>query len=207
MTPEQLIRTLEQRVARLGDYLKRTAPRLVGDIAINHIREDFARGGLTHNGYRPWAKTRRQQSGGTSASSQYGPLLSKRNHLMHSIDKQTGEGRVTVYTDVPYAAIHNRGGTLHPKVTPKMRKFAWAMYYKETGITRKMKRGGKARKNRQLNESEEAKNWKRLALTRKTQLNIRIPRRQFMPDTPGPELVRKINARLDADIEKIMNPK
>ena len=205
MTPEQLTRTLKQRFARLEGYLKNTAPRLAGDIAINHIREDFARGGLTHNGFREWAKTRRQQSGGKDAGSQYGPLLSKRgNYLMHSIDKRVGEGEVAVYTEVPYAAIHNRGGTLHPKVTPKMRKFAWAMYYEEMGITRKMKRGDKARKTRQANESEAAKNWKRLALTRKMQLNIRIPQRQFMPSTAGPELTKKINARLDADVKKIM---
>ena len=44
-----------------------------------------------------------------------------------------------------YAPIHNWGGTLHPTVTPKMRRFAWAMFYRTAGI----KRGAspKSRKN------------------------------------------------------------
>lgn len=205
MTPEQLIATIRRRAARMDDYMKHTAPRLAGDIAINHIREDFARGGFTDNGFHKWQETRRQKSGGKNASDVYGPLLSGRNHLMDSIGKRTGEGEVTVYTETPYAAIHNFGATTHPRVTPKMRKFAWAMYYKETGITRKMKRGGKARKKRLENESEEAKNWKRLALTKKAQLNVTVPKRQFMPRAMGPELAKKIETRIDADIKKIMS--
>ena len=204
MTPEQFIRALKKKAVKMKQYISRTAPRIAGQIAVNHIREDFARGGMTHNGFQKWDETRRQKSGGKNASSQYGPLLSGRNRLTHSIGSQPGQGEVRIYTDVPYAAIHNNGGTTHPKVTPKMRKFAWAMYYKETGITKKMKRGGKARKNRLANESEEARNWKRLALTKKTQLNVHVPQRRFMPDKPGPELMKKVNARMDSDLKKIM---
>ena len=86
-----------------------------------------------------------------------------------------------------------------------MRRFAWAMYYKATGIKRKMKHGGKVRKQREENASKEALNWKRLALTKKTKLTVRIPRRQFMPSTPGTELTKKISDKLQQEIQKIIN--
>lgn len=205
MTPQQLISQIQKKADRMKDYITRTAPRLAGQIAVNHIREDFARGGFTQGGFHAWQETRRQQSGSGKAASQYGPLLSARNRLMHSVRALPGQGQVRIYTDVPYAGIHNNGGVLRPRVTPKMRKFAWAMYYKETGISPKMKRSGKARKKRQANESEEAKRWKSLALTKKTQLSISIPRRQFMPDKPGLELVKKVDDSITNALKKIMD--
>lgn len=60
-------------------------------------------------------------------------------------------------TSVPYAKIHNEGGVLHPRVTPKMRGFAWKMFY--------------ATKNSK---------WKGLALTKKKTLTIKIKRRKFL---------------------------
>lgn len=60
-------------------------------------------------------------------------------------------------TSVPYAKIHNEGGVLQPKVTKKMRGFAWKMYY----------------------ATKEPK-WKGLALTKKKTLNIKIPQRKFL---------------------------
>jgi len=55
---------------------------------------------------------------------------------------------------VEYAAIQEKGGTTHPKVTEKSRRFFWAMYFK-TGEDM----------------------WKGLALTTKTTLDITIPAR------------------------------
>ena len=176
-------------------YINSTAPRIAGQIAVNHVRADFRKGGLTNNGFHQWPMTKRQQSGESGAASQYGPLLSGRNHLMNSVTAQPGEGHVRIYTDVPYASIHNFGGILRPKVTTKMRKFAWAMFYKETGY----KKGKKQKRT-----SGKGDQWKALALTKKTQLSIRIPQRQFLPPKPSPELVQKINKRIDADLSRII---
>ena len=180
-------------------------PVIVGNIAKRHIEEDFRKGGFTHNGFHKWQETERQRNGGKGADSRYGPLLSGRNHLSGSIEYTPGNGTVTVFTRVPYAGIHNQGGMVQTTVTPKMRRFAWAMYYKATGIKRKMKHGGKARKQREENASKDALNWKRLALTKKTKLTVRIPRRQFMPSTPGTELTKKISDKLQQEIQKIIN--
>ena len=195
MTPKQFNRQLQKNLAKVKQYIRQVAPRIAGQIAVNHVRADFRKGGLTDNGFQRWPQTRRQLSGGDNASSQYGPLLSGRNHLMNSITAQPAEGNVRIYTDVPYAAVHNFGGILHPKVTPRMRKFAWAMFYRETGY----KKGRKGK-----NMDSKGARWKALALTSKTQLTVRIPQRQFLPSKPGPELVKKLNDRIDADLLKII---
>lgn len=193
MTPEQFInQQLKNKLAKMKRYINSTAPRIAGQIAVNHVRADFRKGGLTNNGFHQWPMTKRQQSGGSGAASQYGPLLSGRNRLMNSITAQPGEGRVRIYTDVPYAAVHNFGGILRPRVTPKMRKFAWAMFYKETGYKK-----GKGKANTD-------NKWKALALTKKTQLSVRIPQRQFLPQKPAPELMQKIEQRIDKDLMKII---
>ncbi|MBQ8501064.1 MAG: phage virion morphogenesis protein [Bacteroides sp.] len=196
MTPEQFTQQLQKSIVKAKRYIKSQAPRIAGQIAVNHVRADFRRGGLTDNGFRQWPMTKRQQSGGSGAASQYGPLLSGRNRLMNSITAQPGEGRVRIYTDVPYAAVHNFGGILRPRVTPKMRKFAWAMFYKETGYKKGKKSVGASLAG--------AQKWKALALTKKTQLSVRIPQRQFLPPKPAPELMQKIEQRIDKDLMKII---
>ena len=185
MDIQEFNRRILQKQEQLKDLVRRKMPVIVGNIAKRHIEDDFRKGGFTHNGFHK--------------------LLSGRNHLSGSIEYALDNGTVTVFTRVPYAGIHNQGGMVQTTVTPKMRRFAWAMYYKATGIKRKMKHGGKVRKQREENASKEALNWKRLALTKKTKLTVRIPRRQFMPSTPGTELTKKISDKLQQEIQKIIN--
>lgn len=205
MDIQEFNRRIRQKQKQLEDLAHRKMPVLAGNIAKRHIEEDFRKGGFTHGGFHKWKETNRQKSGGKGAGSRYGPLLSGRNYLSGSIQYTPGDGQATVFTRAPYAGIHNSGGVLRPTVTPKMRKFAWAMYYKATGIKRKMKYGGKARKQREENASQDALNWKRLALTKKTKLTVTIPQRQFMPATPGPELVKKVSDKFELEIGKIIN--
>ncbi len=68
----------------------------------------------------------------------------------------------SVGSDVIYAAIQEEGGTTHPNVTDRMRKFAWFMFFK-TGDEK----------------------FKRMALTKKNQLTIKIPARPYI--RPGIE--------------------
>lgn len=187
MDIQEFNRRYSQKRKQIEEFCRRKMPVLAGNIAKRHIKKDFRRGGFTYNGFHPWPETRRQRSGGNSAGAQYGPLLSGRNHLSGSIQYTPGDGQVTVFTRVPYAAIHNRGGTTHPRVTPKMRRYAWAQHYREAGEDKKKDTF-----------------WKRLALTKKTKLTVNIPQRRFMPSKPGPELTGKINDKLDTEIRKII---
>lgn len=188
MNIQDFNRRILQCSKQLNELARRRMPVLAGNIAKRHIEGDFRRGGFTHGGFNRWKETKRQKGGGSGASSQYGPLLSDRNHLSGSIQYNPGDGQVTVFTRVPYAAIHNRGGTTHPTVTPKMRRFAWAQHYREAGEDKK-----------------KDTYWKRLALTKKPKLTVTIPKRQFMPTKPGPELMKKISDKTDEEVRKIIN--
>ena len=173
MKPEELSRFFEQKRKEFESFIHNQWPRMAGEIAQAHFQDNFRRGGhLTGGSLHQWPKTRRQMSGSAKASAQNGPLLSERKVLMKSIRYTTGKARVRVFTDLPYAAIHNFGGkiNIHPTVTPKMRRFAWAMYHKTKGGDKK----------------GEFNVWKALALTKKKKLDIQvtIPQRMYLNDAP-----------------------
>ena len=85
-------------------------PRKVGVIAVNHFKQNFRDCGWLDNGLHPWKRTRRQDS--NSRDAKYGPLTSRSNHMMRSIQASTSPGQVTIEDPVPYAAIHNDGGDI-----------------------------------------------------------------------------------------------
>ncbi len=85
-----------------------------------------------------------------------GSLMIRSGALRRSIIIEAEGNHVIVSSNTLYANIHNSGGVVHPSVTPKMRKYFWAMY-KET----------------------KKEMWRALALTKKKRLTIRIPKRQF----------------------------
>ena len=185
-----ILRAPKEVAHALSDEL----PRKAAIISKNHFRQNFRESGFVDGGLRPWKRTRRQEAGDDR-----GPLTSRRNHLMNSIDAVPAPGQVIVTNPVPYAAIHNEGGTVntHPTVTPKMRKMAWAKVYSLAGVRSK----GKLPKNL----PEVAEKWRALALTKKTKLNItaRIPKRQFIGSSA--ELREKINNIITDKLTQISN--
>lgn len=190
---------IERRISRVKDEIQKEVtdrlPRKVGVVAANHFKQNFRDGGFTDGGVKQWKRTKRQD--GNTTDAKYSPLTSRRNHLMRSIQSETSPGQVTISNPVPYAAVHNEGGTIntHPTITKRMRRMAWAKVYALSGVK------GKGKLPKDLPSG--AKMWKALALTKKTKLNItaRIPRRQFIGDSR--ELTAKINKMLGESIEKI----
>ena len=189
MTPQQFNIHLDAKQKEVEHAIRRTLPVKVGRMAADFYKENFRLGGFRDGALQPWAKTLRQRLGGRSVKSQYGPLMSGRENLRRSIGYTPGDARVTIGTSVPYAAIHNKGGsvTTHPRVTPKMRKFAWRQYFEA---------GGK--------KSPEAEKWKALALTKKSRLNVtaNIPRRQFIGQSR--ELNEKIRRCIEEELARIV---
>ena len=191
MKPEELTRFFEQKRKEFEDYRRNKWPRVAGEIAQAHFQDNFRRGGhLTGGKVHKWPKTKRQASVSKKAESNYGPLLSERKALMKSIRYVPQDARVRVFTDLPYAAIHNFGGTIniHPTVTPKMRRFAWAMYHKTKG-----------------EDKNDFNVWKALALTKKEKLDItvKIPQRLFLNDSP--EVREAIEKATIEQIAKLFN--
>ncbi len=191
---------LERKIERMRRDIEREVndelPRKVGIVAVNHFKQNFREGGFVDGGVKPWKRTQRQNGNGTDAK--YPPLTSRRDHLMRSIQSQPGRGEVAITNPVPYAAIHNEGGTVEtgPTVTDKMRKMAWRKCYSLAGV----RKGG--RLPREL--PPEAAKWRALALTKKTRLRIRanIPQRRFMGESR--ELREKINKLITESINKIL---
>jgi len=180
----------------LEDLRRRKMPVIIGAMAQSHYKDNFRKGGFVNNGLINWKPAKRLSLGSKAAGSNYPTLTSGRNHLMNSIKYIPGDARVKVVDDADHASIHNAGGIINsnPEVTPKMRKFAWAQYYAAGGG----KKGA-------LSIGDDAERWKRLALTKKKKLKIKItmPRRQFIGESE--ELNRKISGKWDQEIGKILD--
>lgn len=194
MDAKQIANIIARAPKQVEAAMRDEIPRKAAVVAKNHFMHNFDESGFVDGGLRPWKKTRRQEAGDPRK-----PLTSNRNHLMNSIDVVGAPGQVTVVNPVPYARIHNEGGTIHPHptITPKMRKMAWAKAYSIAGVNK----GGKLPKDL----PEEARKWRALALTKKEKLNIKIkmPRRQFIGDSK--ELRVKINQIIINKLKEISN--
>jgi len=179
---------MNTRSRELSEYYHRTLPVKAGAKVKSIVQENFRLGGFQGETLEKWPATKRQSGSGTDAKR--GPLLSSRKVLYSGTDYRAGDAEVTIYNTVIYAGIHNDGGTTHPRVTPKMRRYAWARYYAAGGG----RGGGKSRQK--ANENSDAEFWKGLALTKKECLSVRIPQRRFI----GPSA--KINKELRKVIER-----
>lgn len=204
MTFQEFLKFIRTKYKEIDDYTRNRLPKIAGALAKSHFQDGFRQGGFIDSSLQKWTPARRQSDSSGGAAARYGPLLSSRQRLYKSIAFAPGAGRVRIYTPLPYAAIHNEGGTLSPSVTAKMRKFAWAKYYEALGY-RKDADGNRTRKKRIPQGAEaRAEVWKRLALTRKTKLQIKIPQRKFLG--PSATLTKDIDAKIVEDIKKILTP-
>lgn len=88
-------------------------------------------------------------------------LLRVTNTLFNSINANNdGRSKVIFSADMPYAKLHNEGGYVKVPRTERMRKFFWAMF-----------------------KATEDEKWKWMALSQKTFVVFRMPKRQFMGDS------------------------
>lgn len=209
MDMKDLGNLIKAKREQLEKLMRRTLPVTVGRMAKDHFQENFRKGGFVNGGFHPWPKAKRLSAGGTDAASNNGTLLSGNKTLFKSVDYAPSDYRVRVFNEVAYAPVHNWGGEVHPTVTPRMRRFAWARYYQASGKDKKAatgKRKGKKKgsaANSETQENPEALRWKRLALTRKEKLQVRIPQRQFLGESE--ELNRRVRDKVDREITNILN--
>ena len=137
-------------------------------------------------------------------------LLVQSGTLRRSITaKITDRDSVLFQTTVPYARIHNEGGTI--TVTSRMKKYFWWKYITIVGSKRpkagtattyserfQRKKNGELRNNKRNRElTEEAKFYKYMAL-KKTGTKITIPKRQFIGNHPDLEKLLKEIAEKNA---------
>ena len=152
------------------------APSEVAIIAHNFFLKGFAKGGKQINGHFEKWEDRAFEMDRSIGKRQ---TLTKTGALSDSIKQRHSNGIVTIYTNSPYANIHQTGGEI--KITPKMRKFFWAMYYKEMGNVKMTKKGAARKTKSNERITEIAQIWKNLALTQKN--SFHIPKREIFYDT------------------------
>lgn len=206
MDIKDFAKLVKAKRGELDILMRRNMPVIAGRMAKDHFQENFLRGGFVNGGLHPWKPAKRLSSGDPGAASNYGTLLSGRNHLFSSIKYMPGDFRVRVANDVSYAPLHNWGGIANPTVTDRMRRFAWARFYKSSGKTKKADTGQKKRQKGASDkqpENAQAQFWKRLALTKKSKLKVKIPQRQFLGESV--ELSDNITERTENEIRKILN--
>jgi len=97
---------------------------------------------------------------------------------------------ISVDEAIKYAEIQNEGGEI--PITPKMRRYFWAMYYKAGGGVKGMKPD---------DVPNLAKMWLSMAITKETK--IKIPKRQFIGDSAT--LERQLVTYMEKEITKLLN--
>lgn len=85
---------------------------------------------------------------------QRGSMMMRNGHLRNSIESRIQGDKIIFSSSLPYASIHNEGGEI--TVTPKMKSYFWAMYYKTSGGMSKRKDGTASRNQRNQRLSIEA---------------------------------------------------
>ncbi len=161
--------------SHFGKHLRevvKKAPRVIGVLGVNHFKESFKIQRFNDYGSQPWPKATSHNRKNVLVGKQSGAL---RNSIqVERADLQ----EIKWIAKRPYAHIHNEGGTVKVPVTKKMRKFAWAMYYKEGGKGIKTGKDGGAYQS--ISVGKKANKWRGLALTKKTHLTITIKQRKYM---------------------------
>jgi phage gpG-like protein len=136
--------------------------RSIAAMALTFFKSSFVNQGFTDDSLQKWDG----RKGGPRNKGR--AVLVDRGILKRGIRVKGVTGsNATIGVDsaIKYATIHNQGGTI--PITPKMRRFFWAMYFKF---------GGKLK-----TPPEAAIYWRNLALSSNTE--ITIPKRQFIGDS------------------------
>lgn len=175
--------------------LQKQLPTDIGNVMRNRTLENFRTESFNGEAWQA-----RKQNEGKQRN-----LLVQSGKLRRSLRITRAKwGYVAIGSNVPYAQIHNEGGVTHPTVTPRMRRFAMAMYSKKRGRATKLEdsvRDSDIRKYR--SEMNSANFWLNLARTKKSSLTVRIPKRQYMGAEP--ELENRIKKAIEACFNSIFH--
>lgn len=122
MNPAQFKKLLIANQKQIKSFVNNIAPDLIGDAAVNHFKENFDKEGFVDDQLKPWKEVKRRQKESTwyefdaskppkyrSTKRGKDKILKDTNHLQDSIDYETKQHKVIIYSDLPYAAVHNYG--------------------------------------------------------------------------------------------------
>lgn len=163
--------------------MMKALPRKIAVVAVNFSKERFRQQAWLDNGLKKWQP---RKSGGKNSSKR--AILVKSGRLRRSIRATSVTDRkIVIGTDVPYAQVHNEGGTgeISQNVRGHIRK-----EHSRKAYTTRNGRNVPAGKVQQHNVR---------AFTRKIKLNI--PQRQFMGMSEA--LSKRIERAIKKDFEEL----
>ncbi|PQJ09511.1 hypothetical protein CJD36_019935 [Flavipsychrobacter stenotrophus] len=187
MTPEQFKQETERRARQLENYVLHVFPVRAGKMALRFIDGNFHAQGWQGATFQPWApnKTRTR-------------ILVKRAFLLRSFHYTPRQGEVRIFSNSPYAYVHNFG--FHGKVTVKAytrHKYA----AKKIGTGRFNKNGTERQKTiHMITDSTEVRSHTR---------TMNIKQRQFMPkdQNDSPIFNNALKREITRELKNIFDPK
>lgn len=88
-------------------------PEIVGNAAVNFTDENFDNEGFTDKGLTKWPARKKNPGKKRAILVKTGRL---RNSIRYRIEKRKSGTAIILFTDVPYAQIHNEGGAINSTV-------------------------------------------------------------------------------------------
>jgi phage gpG-like protein len=190
MDSAQFIRQSRRQAGRIATYINDIAPSMVVRKTLRFIDGNFRAQGWQGSTFQKW-KDKQSNKG----KDKPGQILIVTGRLRRGVNYTTnGRGEVLFYNNVPYAKIHNQGGTIN--TVAHVNGFSRRRFY-----TDEVSAPG-ARKTKFVKTKISEHQVK--SHTRK--MKIVMPQRQFMPyeDHGSPVLDNSIKRDLDREINKIL---
>lgn len=172
---------MERQLQAMMNYIENDVPLVIGVEAVKHFKNNFQEEGFDG---KKWASRKTKRSGSTDGQK----ILSKSGDLAESIDYKIDGDDVVIYSDLPYAQIHNEGGTIN-------------MPAKEKVVAHKVHTRGKHK-----GKTLFAKNDKNATFGQKATVGahvIKIPQRQFIGSSKP--LLEKITNKIVRDLDRLSN--
>ena len=155
-------------------------PNMVAIEAVNFSKERFVQKNWIDRSRIAWQKRKRKDRGS---------LMTKSGRLKRSIRKLAyTRNSVTIGTDVPYAQLHNDGGTIDKTVRVKS-------HSRKVSKRARSERTGRVLKKRVSNGTTTVKAHTRI-------MNTTYPQRQFLGESAL--LMRRIERLTQREIDKIL---
>jgi phage gpG-like protein len=176
--------------------------RAISVLAADQFRLNFRKQGFMDTSLKPWT-ARKFEFPGKKRSILTGIAGGA---LRDSITSTFTANKAVVSTNKAYARIHNEGGIV--PVTPKMRAFFWAMYYKtkakastaeHSSIKTRKTIAARSSLSKAAKLAPEANIWRNLAMKKGN--TITIPKRQFMGHSK--DLEKKIDRLVKNYMKKL----
>ncbi len=185
-----------EQISQLGIQLQTKFEVIAAAKTLRFVGGNFSAQGYQGNSFNPWAARKKQRSKDIGRA-----LLVQSGRLRRGWNSRVlRPGEVKIFNDVPYAEIHNNGGTIKQASRSELIQ---RNRHKETIYYKKGKNAGRMKQMKgQFAKGTTA--GKGFTFAEKT---ITIPRRQMIPtdDSDSPILRAGIERDLKAEMQNLEN--